>query len=44
MLLGILENGFVGSAKQILKNDKINTCVYDIDPNKCNPRNTTSWI
>lgn len=41
MLLGIIGNGFVGSATQILKNDKINTCVYDIDPNKCNPINTT---
>jgi UDPglucose 6-dehydrogenase len=41
MLLGIIGNGFVGSATQILKSDTINTCVYDIDPNRCNPVGTT---
>tara|TARA_B100001094_G_scaffold316877_1_gene358629 strand:- start:1143 stop:1958 length:816 start_codon:yes stop_codon:yes gene_type:complete len=41
MKLGIIGNGFVGSATQILKNDNISTIVYDKDPLKCSPEKTT---
>ena len=37
MKLGIIGNGFVGSATQILKNNNISTIVYDIASQKCSP-------
>lgn len=38
MIIGIIGNGFVGKATQILtKNSKHKVLIYDIDPNKCSP-------
>jgi UDPglucose 6-dehydrogenase len=39
--LGIIGNGFVGKATKLFKCEKINTLMYDIDPNKCEPINLT---
>lgn len=39
--IGIIGNGFVGKATQLLKSKYTNVYVYDIDPSKCIPQNTT---
>jgi nucleotide sugar dehydrogenase len=39
MKIGVIGNGFVGKATQLLKGDNIEMLVYDIDPNKCIPKN-----
>ena len=41
MKIGIIGNGFVGKATNILKNNEIDILVYDIDPNICVPLGTT---
>jgi len=41
MSFSIIGNGFVGQATKILKTSKSKMLVYDIDPNKCEPENTT---
>ena len=41
MKIGVIGNGFVGKATQILKSESISIIVYDIDPSKCVPLNTT---
>ena len=41
MKIGIIGNGFVGKATNILKNDNVDLVVYDIDPNLCNPVGTS---
>ena len=41
MLFGIIGNGFVGKATQILKSNKHKMKIYDIDPEKCSPPNIT---
>lgn len=41
MILGIIGNGFVGQATKILKTDDDEMLVYDIDPEKCEPRGIT---
>ena len=41
MKIGVIGNGFVGKATQILNGKNINLMVYDIDPSKCLPKNTT---
>ena len=41
MKIGVIGNGFVGKATQILNGENINLMVYDIDPSKCLPKNTT---
>lgn len=38
--LGIVGGGFVGTAAKLLECEKINIVLYDIDPNKCYPKNT----
>lgn len=38
--IGIIGYGFVGKATSILKCDKINLTIYDIDPKLCNPLGT----
>ena len=35
--IGIIGNGFVGKATNILKNDNIKLFVYDIEPSLCIP-------
>ena len=39
MKIGVIGNGFVGKATQLLKGNNIEMLVYDIDPNKCIPKN-----
>ena len=41
MNIGIIGNGFVGQATQILKCNHNNLIIYDIDPSKCYPEGTT---
>jgi len=41
MKIGIIGNGFVGKATNILKNSNVDLVVYDIDPNLCNPVGTS---
>jgi len=41
MKFGIIGNGFVGSASQILHSEHIHTYIYDKDPEKCKPKNTS---
>ena len=41
MKIGVIGNGFVGKATQILKSESISILVYDIDPLKCIPKNIT---
>jgi len=41
MIIGIIGNGFVGKATQLLYNSKINMLVYDIIPELCNPPGLT---
>jgi len=41
MKIGIIGNGFVGKATQILKCKDIKLVVYDINPNLCIPKGTT---
>lgn len=41
MIIGIIGNGFVGKATNILKNENIILKVYDIDPKLCIPLGTT---
>ena len=38
MYIGIVGNGFVGKATQLLKTDSSELLVYDIDPEKCIPK------
>lgn len=38
MIIGIVGNGFVGQATSLFANANVQLLVYDIDPNKCNPR------
>ena len=39
--VGIIGNGFVGNATSQLKTDEINVFIFDIDPDKCQPKNVT---
>ena len=41
MKIGIIGNGFVGSATTLLECVDISIIIYDINPNLCNPPNTT---
>jgi UDPglucose 6-dehydrogenase len=41
MYFGIIGNGFVGKATQLLKSNKHTMKIYDIDPEKCSPPNIT---
>lgn len=41
MLFGIIGNGFVGQATQLLASEKNKCLVYDVDPEKCSPLGTT---
>ena len=41
MIIGVIGNGFVGKATNILKNDNVELIIYDIDPKLCNPIGTT---
>ena len=41
MKIGIIGNGFVGSATALLECIDISIIMYDINPNLCNPPNTT---
>ena len=41
MNIGIIGAGFVGNATKLLECKDVKTYVYDIDPNKCNPKGTT---
>ena len=41
MKIGIIGNGFVGSATSLLECVDISIIVYDINPNLCKPINTT---
>lgn len=41
MKIGIIGNGFVGKATNILENKNVNLVIYDIDPNLCVPVGTT---
>lgn len=41
MSFGIIGNGFVGKATQLLKSNKHTMKIYDIDPEKCSPPNIT---
>ena len=41
MSFGIIGNGFVGKATQLLKSNKYPMKIYDIDPEKCSPPNIT---
>lgn len=40
MKIGVIGNGFVGKATQILNSPSINLLVYDIDESKCFPKKT----
>ena len=41
MSFGIIGNGFVGKATQLLKSNSNTMKIYDIDPEKCSPPNIT---
>lgn len=41
MRIGIIGNGFVGKATNILKNENVELIIYDVDPSLCNPIGTT---
>ena len=41
MKIGIIGNGFVGKATNILENKNVELVIYDIDPNLCVPAGTT---
>ena len=41
MKLGIIGNGFVGKATQMLNCEKIKTIAYDLNPSLCEPKGTT---
>ena len=41
MKIGIIGNGFVGKATNILANEEVELIVYDINPNLCIPIGTT---
>lgn len=41
MKIGVIGGGFVGSATRLLTSKDIECIVYDLNPEKCNPRNTT---
>ena len=41
MKIGIIGNGFVGKATKILKCQDIDLLCYDINPELCEPKNTT---
>lgn len=41
LTFGIIGNGFVGQATQILKSSKVEMLIYDISPEKCVPIGTT---
>jgi nucleotide sugar dehydrogenase len=41
MIIGIVGYGFVGQATEVLRNDDVDLMVYDTEPEKCNPLNTT---
>lgn len=41
MKIGIIGNGFVGKATNILENDNVKLVIYDINPKLCNPLGTT---
>lgn len=41
MKIGIIGNGFVGKATNILKNKDVNVITYDINPQLCDPQGTT---
>lgn len=41
MKIGIIGNGFVGKATNILKNEEVQLIVYDINPNLCSPYGTS---
>lgn len=41
MKIGIIGNGFVGKATNILKNQDVDIIMYDINPNLCSPTGTT---
>ena len=41
MKIGIIGNGFVGKATNILENDNVELVIYDIDPKLCSPIGTT---
>ena len=41
MTFGIIGNGFVGKATQLLKSDNHPIKIYDSDPDKCSPPNIT---
>ncbi len=41
MRIGIIGNGFVGQATQLLESDLNKCIVYDINPQKCYPKGTT---
>lgn len=41
MKIGIIGNGFVGKATNILQNDNVELVIYDVNPDLCNPKNTT---
>ena len=41
MKIGIIGNGFVGKATNILENNNVELVIYDIDPKLCRPIGTT---
>ena len=41
MKIGIIGNGFVGKATNILENQNVELVIYDINPELCNPVGTT---
>ena len=41
MKIGVIGNGFVGKATNILENNDVELVVYDIDPKLCKPEGTT---
>ena len=42
MKIGVIGNGFVGKATKILKCDKTQLLVYDINPDLCEPKKNNS--
>ena len=40
--IGIVGNGYVGKATQLLKCDEVECLVYDKDPDKCDPKGTVA--
>ena len=41
MKIGVVGNGFVGSATSLFKCDDIDVAIYDKDPNRCDPADTS---